>query len=221
MEIKVLRNILQANEVIAQENKNLFQKNNVFVINIMSAPGAGKTSLIEKTIEKLKNRYRIAVIEGDIATSLDAEKLSKYGIPVTQINTEPFGGDCHLDANMIKNALTSLDLSEIDLLLIENIGNLVCPAEFYLGENKKVMLLSVTEGEDKPLKYPLMFRLANLLVVSKTDLLEQAGTNLDKLKKSVLQVNPTLKSIFLSVKTGQGMEQWYTWLTEVIQPYRI
>lgn len=211
MKIKVLTDILQANDAIAVENKQMLKKHGILALNILSSPGAGKTTLLEKTLGSLSGKRRIGVIEGDIATSRDAERLQQYGMPVIQINT---GSACHLDANMIKNALLNLDLSSIDLLFIENVGNLVCPAEFKIGEDHKVMLLSVTEGDDKPLKYPLMFRESSLLLINKMDLLPYTNFDIQAAKKNALQINPQLDIITLSCTTGEGMDLWFRWIAE-------
>jgi hydrogenase nickel incorporation protein HypB len=168
MEVKVLKNILGANEQLAEKNQRLLEQNSVFALNVMASPGAGKTSLILETIRRLKDTVKIGVIEGDISSSVDAETVSKEGVAVIQINT---GGGCHLDANMIANALANLPLADIDLLFIENVGNLICPASFALGEHRKVILSSVPEGDDKPIKYPVMFHEADIVVLNKTDLL--------------------------------------------------
>ncbi|HAG50147.1 MAG: hydrogenase accessory protein HypB [Deltaproteobacteria bacterium GWC2_42_51] len=216
MKVKLVKNILEANDRIAEENKKIFDENGIFVINVMSAPGAGKTTLLEKTIHAIKDKIAIGVIEGDIATTRDAERIEATGAPVVQINTD---GACHLDGNMIRGVIDDLPLSELDLLIIENVGNLVCPAEFKVGENAKVMLLSVTEGDDKPLKYPLMFSEASVLLISKIDLLPHTDFNIAKVKKESLSLNPGLDIIELSAKTGHGMEEWYGWLQErVIMP---
>lgn len=216
MEVKVLKDILEVNDVIAQENARLFKEKGVIVLNIMSSPGAGKTSLILRTLEATrKNGIGVAVIEGDIASKIDAEKIQEQGAPAIQINT---GGACHLDAHMIKSALAHLNLDGISLLIIENVGNLVCPAEFKLGENKKVMLLSVTEGDDKPHKYPLMFNESDALVVNKVDLI--GGTNFDMngFRKAVLNMNPDIKIFEVSCTTGQGIHNWTTWVTNQLPP---
>lgn len=216
MKVKLVKNILEANDRIAEENKKIFDENGIFVINVMSAPGAGKTTLLEKTIHAIKDKIAIGVIEGDIATTRDAERIEATGAPVVQINTD---GACHLDGNMIRGVMDDLPLSQLDLLIIENVGNLVCPAEFKVGENAKVMLLSVTEGDDKPLKYPLMFSEASVLLISKIDLLPHTDFNIAKVKKESLSLNPRLDIIELSAKTGHGMEEWYGWLQErVIMP---
>jgi hydrogenase nickel incorporation protein HypB len=211
MKVKLVKNILEANDRIAEENRRIFKENGMFVINLMSAPGAGKTTLLEKTIFSLKDRIKIGVIEGDIATTRDAERIEAIGIPVVQINTD---GACHLDSNMIRGVIDDLPLSEIELLIIENVGNLVCPAEFKVGEDAKVMLLSVTEGDDKPLKYPLMFSESSLLLINKIDLLTYTDFDITKVKRDSLSINPKLNILEISAKTGEGMEQWYGWIQE-------
>jgi hydrogenase nickel incorporation protein HypB len=211
MKINVVSKILEANERIAGENKKLFDFTGTLVINIMSAPGAGKTTLLQKTIKHLNSAVRIGVIEGDIQGTYDAEQISSLGIPVVQINT---GGACHLDASMISEALESMDLKDIDLLIIENVGNLVCPAEFNVGEHMKVMLLSLSEGHDKPLKYPLMFQESKALVVNKLDLKPYVDADPEKIKKDALSLNSSLKIFELSCKTGEGIEAWTNWLKE-------
>ena len=209
MKVKVVTNILEANDRIAAENKKIFEDAKVYVLNIMSGPGAGKTSLIESSIKEIKGKVRIGVIEGDIAGMDDAERIDKLGIPVVQINT---GGGCHLDANMIREVVTDLPLKELDLLIIENVGKLVCPAEFKLGEDMKVMLLSIAEGHDKPLKYPLMFQESTALVLNKIDLLPYTDADINKIKKDSLSLNPKLKIFEVSCKTGQGISEWAAWL---------
>ncbi|MFC2070796.1 hydrogenase nickel incorporation protein HypB [Chloroflexota bacterium] len=214
MEIKVLKGILDANEAIAARNRDRLDRDDTLTVNVMSSPGAGKTSLVLQIIEKLKPEIKIAVIEGDIASSVDADKVSKHGVPVIQINTE---GGCHLDANMIENALNNLSLGEIDLLLIENVGNLVCPAEFALGEHCKVMLLSTPEGDDKPYKYPLMFTESDVILVNKIDLLPYLDFNTDAFTSVVTGLNPDVKIYPISCKTGEGMETWFLWLKNEIK----
>ncbi len=209
MEVKVVREILEANEVIAKQNKELFSQKGVYVLNLMGAPGTGKTTLLEKTIEMVKDRWPLAVIEGDIATSRDAERVARYGVQVVQINT---GGACHLDGNMVREGLKALNLDGIRLLLVENVGNLVCPAEFNIGEDDKVMVLSVTEGDDKPLKYPLMFQVSSLLILNKVDLLPYVDFDLEKFRDFTRKVNPRLEVIEVSCKTGQGLQRWIEWL---------
>lgn len=213
MKIKVVTRILEANERIAAENRKLFDDAGVYVINLMSAPGAGKTSLLENTIKQIKNRLNLAVIEGDIAGTQDAERINSLGIPVVQINT---GGACHLDANMINEVLVDIPLKEIDLLFIENVGNLVCPAEFNVGEDIKVMVLSITEGDDKPLKYPLMFQESSALILNKTDLLPFTNADLDKIKQDALSLNSKLKIFEVSCKTDKGISEWADWLIKIV-----
>jgi hydrogenase nickel incorporation protein HypB len=217
MKIKVLTDILKANQTIAKENKNFFDQKKILVLNLMSSPGAGKTLILERTIENLKNDFKFAVIEGDVATSNDAKRLVKYKIPVVQITTESFGGACHLDANMVKKAIENLDLSGVQILFIENIGNLICPAEFDLGEDKKIIVLSLTEGEDKPSKYPVAFRNADLLLINKIDLLPHLNINLKLLLQNTKKVNPKLSCIQFSAKTEQGFEKW---LDRLVKEYK-
>ena len=208
MKVKVATKILEANDRIALENRKIFDRAGLFVINLMSGPGAGKTSLLERTMAGRKD-LRIGVIEGDIAGSDDAERIEKFGAPVVQINT---GGACHLDANMISEVLADMPLDEIDLLFIENVGNLVCPAEFKVGEDMKVMLLSIAEGHDKPLKYPLMFQESSALVLNKIDLAPYTDADIGKIKKDALSLNPGLKIFEVSCRTGQGISEWIDWL---------
>jgi hydrogenase nickel incorporation protein HypB len=214
VKVKVVTNILEANDRIAEENRKLFDKSGVYVINIMSAPGAGKTSLLEKTIKEISGKTKIGVVEGDIAGSDDARRIKNLGIPVVQINT---GGACHLDANMIREAIDGFPLKGLELLIIENVGNLVCPAEFKVGEDIKVMLLSITEGDDKPLKYPLMFQESSALVLNKIDLLPYTNADIGKIKKNSLSLNPKLKIFEVSCKTGEGMSKWVKWLQSLIK----
>lgn len=210
--IQVLTDFLEANDEIAQENKRIFDRNKILVLNLMSSPGAGKTLVLEKTLEKLGKDFNFAVIEGDVATSNDAKRLAKYNIPVVQITTESFGGACHLDANMVKKAMEKIDLSRVQILFIENIGNLICPAEFDLGEDKKVIVLSLTEGEDKPSKYPVVFRTSDLLLINKIDLLSHLDINLNLLLRNTKKINPQLSTIKLSAKTEEGFKNWTGWL---------
>jgi len=212
MEVKVItikEDILGANKEKAGSNQERLNKHGILTVNIMSSPGAGKTSLILQTINNLKSKTRVAVIEGDVASTVDAEKVHQQGIPVVQINT---AGGCHLDANMTENALDNLPLEEIDLLFIENVGNLICPAEFALGEHKKVTILSVPEGDDKPHKYPLMFTEADVVLVNKTDLLPYVDFNMSEFSKIVTGLNPKVKIFPVSCKTGEGLEAWFSWL---------
>ena len=214
MKVKVVSHILEANDRIAAENKKLFKESGVYVINLMSAPGAGKTSLIEKTIQEISGKLKIGVIEGDIAGSDDARRIAALRIPVVQINT---GGACHLDANMISEVLDDLPLNDLDLLIIENVGNLVCPAEFKVGENIKVMLLSIAEGDDKPLKYPLMFQESSALILNKIDLLSYTNASIEKIRKNSLSLNPKLKMFEVSCRTGEGIGKWVKWLQSLIK----
>ncbi len=217
MKISVVSKILEANERLAIENRNLFDKSGTYVINLMSAPGAGKTTLLTRTIAALKGKVRIGVIEGDIQGTYDAEQIGNLDVPVVQINT---GGACHLDASMISEAVGDLPLDELDLLIIENVGNLVCPAEFNVGEHEKIMLLSLTEGHDKPLKYPLMFQESKALVINKIDLKPYIDADVDKIRKDALSLNPGLKIFEISCKTGEGIDMWTDWLQQRISADR-
>jgi len=214
MKISVVRDILEANERIALQNRELFRENGLLVINLMSSPGAGKTSLLEKTIAALKGELNIGVIEGDIQSSQDAERIAEKGIPVVQINT---GGACHLDGNMIRDTFGEFNFKELDLLVVENVGNLVCPAEFNVGEDFKVMILSVAEGDDKPAKYPLMFHESKVLLINKVDLLPYVDCSLEKIKNESLKINPDLTVFEVSCRTGEGLEEWYKWLLESVK----
>jgi hydrogenase nickel incorporation protein HypB len=215
--VRVVEDALDANNTIARANRADFDRHGVRVINLMSAPGAGKTTLLERTLSGLEG-VRVGVLEGDVQGSLDADRLASLHVPVTQLNTDPgFGGECHLDANMVRSALAALPLEEIDLLVIENVGNLVCPAEFRVGEDARVMVSSVTEGEDKPLKYPLMFRTCELVVVNKIDLMPHLDYDLDRFLYYLDQVNPGVQRMLLSARTGDGVEAWREWLLAVGQ----
>ncbi|MCE5264499.1 MAG: hydrogenase nickel incorporation protein HypB [Deltaproteobacteria bacterium] len=209
MKIKVVTRILEANDRIAEENRKRFRAAGVYVVNLMGAPGAGKTMLLERTIRALAPRAKIGVIEGDIAGSDDAERIAALDVPVVQINT---GGACHLDANMISEVLGDLPLGELDLLMIENVGNLVCPAEFKVGEDMKMMVLSMTEGDDKPLKYPLMFQESSALVLNKTDLLPYVNADIGKMRRDAWALNPNVKIFEVSCTTGAGIDAWTQWL---------
>jgi len=215
--VTVVRNILEAQEKIARINRALFDSKGVFVINLMSSPGAGKTSLLERTIAALKDYFRIVVIEGDIQSQEDALRIKRLGVDAVQINT---GGACHLDANMIQSALEQVSLDGCNLLIVENVGNLVCPAEFELGEHKKVMILSVTEGDDKPLKYPLMFQKSSVLIINKIDLLPYVTCDVDKIKRVVRELNPQIEIFEISCKTGEGIDQWLEWLKKQISGFK-
>jgi hydrogenase nickel incorporation protein HypB len=212
--VQVVEDILSANQQIALTNRRLFDEKGVFVLNIMAAPGAGKTSLIERTIEALRDRLRIGVIDGDVASTIDADRIARLGIPAVQINT---GGACHLDANMVATALPRLPLDGIDLLLIENVGNLICPTGFALGEYFKVMIASTPEGDDKPYKYPGMFSAVHVLLLNKVDLLPLLEFDLDYFRRGVEALNPDVTFFPVSCKTGEGVSEWTRWLAERCQ----
>ncbi len=210
--VKVLEDVLDANGTIAAANRDDFDRAGVTAVNMMSAPGAGKTTLLERSLRKLDG-VRVGVLEGDVASTLDADRIAHLHVPVVQIETDPsFGGECHLDANMVRSAIPSLELGELDLLLIENVGNLVCPAEFRVGEHHRVMVSSVAEGEDKPLKYPLMFRACELVIVNKIDLLPHLDFDLDRYLHNLDAVHPGVERLLVSAKTGAGVEEWRRWL---------
>jgi hydrogenase nickel incorporation protein HypB len=211
--VRIVEDALDANNTIAQANRADFDRAGVSVVNFMSAPGAGKTTLLERVVPELRGDVRLGVLEGDVQGSMDADRLATLHVPVTQLNTDAgFGGECHLDANMVRSALPSLPLDEIDLLVIENVGNLVCPAEFRVGEDTRAMVISVTEGEDKPLKYPLMFRACELVIVNKIDLLPHLDFDLDKLLYNLDVVHPGVEHLLVSARTGEGIEEWRDWL---------
>lgn len=217
MEIKVVKRVLAANDSIAEENRELFAQNGVFVFNLMSSPGSGKTTLLVETLKRLAPKMSCAVIVGDICSTIDADRLATTGVPVIQVNTDEFGGDCHLAAHVIRSAVSSLDLASIDLLIVENVGNLVCPAEFDMGEDRRGVVLSVTEGEDKPVKYPLMFRVCDMAILSKIDLLPHLENFSDELAiKNMKTVNPKMPIFPLSTKTGEGFEAWMEWLEKQV-----
>ena len=209
MKVAVVKNILEANQRIAAENRQAFDERGLLVINLMSSPGAGKTTLLEKTIQLLKEEWKVGVVEGDIQSTYDAERIGKTGAPVVQINT---GGACHLDSNMVREALKTLELGNLNLLFIENVGNLVCPAEFQLGEHFKAMILSVAEGDDKPLKYPLMFQESRVLLINKIDLLPFCDCNVNLMEERARAINPSLQIFRVSCRTGEGLEDWISWL---------
>jgi hydrogenase nickel incorporation protein HypB len=211
-EIKVVRRVLDANDIMADANRKRFAEKRVFVLNLMSSPGSGKTTTLEKTLQHLIPEFRCAVIVGDICTTADADRLATSGAPVVQINTDEFGGDCHLAAHVIEKALSGLDLEEIDILIVENIGNLVCPAEFDIGEDKRAVILSVTEGEDKPLKYPLMFRECDAALLNKVDLLPYLDYDVKLAAANILQIHPGMPVFETSAKTEEGFAPWLEWL---------
>lgn len=215
MEIPILRNILEANDEVAEQNTRWFEDKGVFVINLMASPGAGKTSFIMRTIENLREVFSIAVIEGDLASKVDAQKISDIGIPAVQINT---GGACHLDATMIKNALGAIEKDDLDLLIIENVGNLVCPAEFKIGEAARVVILSVAEGHDKPLKYPLIFCEADVLIINKIDMLALTDFDMEEIRNITIGMNPDLEIFEISCRSGEGLAGWYDWVKARVKP---
>ena len=216
--VKVVEDALDANNTIAQANREDFDRAGVRVINFMGAPGAGKTALLERVVADLPG-VRVGVLEGDVQGSMDADRLASLHVPVTQLNTDPsFGGECHLDANMVRSALPQLSLDGIDLLVVENVGNLVCPAEFKVGEDARVMVSSVTEGEEKPLKYPLMFRACELVLINKVDLLPHLDFDLDKFIHHLEAVHPGVEHMVVSARTGEGVERWRGWLARAAMP---
>jgi hydrogenase nickel incorporation protein HypB len=216
--VRVATDVLDANATIARANRADFDRAGVRVVNLMSAPGAGKTALLERVFTDGLGGVRAAVLEGDVQGSLDADRLSALHVPVTQLNTDPgFGGECHLDANMVRSALSALALDEIDLLVIENVGNLVCPAEFRVGEDRRAMISSVTEGEDKPLKYPLMFRTCELVVINKVDLLPHLDFSLERFLENLDHVNPGVERMLVSARTGEGVGAFALWLADAAQ----
>jgi hydrogenase nickel incorporation protein HypB len=214
VKVRVVEDALDANNTIARANRDDFDRHGVTVVNLMSAPGAGKTTLLERALDGLS--VRAGVLEGDVQGSLDADRLASLHLPVVQLNTgNGFGGECHLDANMVRSALPSLPLEEIDLLIVENVGNLVCPAEFRIGEDVRIMVSSVAEGEDKPLKYPLMFRACELVVINKLDLLPYVDFDMERFLHHLDAVHPGVETIQLSARTGEGVEEFRTWLQQV------
>jgi hydrogenase nickel incorporation protein HypB len=219
--VRVVESALDANDTIAMANRGDFDRAGVAVVNLMSAPGAGKTMLLERALPGLPG-VRVGVLEGDVAGSLDADRLSRLHVPVTQLNTDQgFGGECHLDANMVRSALPEVPLDEIDLLVIENVGNLVCPAEFRVGEDARAMVCSITEGEDKPLKYPLMFRACELVIVNKIDLLPHLDVDLGLLLANIDAVNPDVPRLLTSARTGEGVDALRDWLVGVAARERV
>jgi hydrogenase nickel incorporation protein HypB len=217
--VMVLENILSENDRVADENRRDLRAAGVHTVNLMSSPGAGKTTLLHRTLVELRDRLRIGVLEGDIATSIDADRLEGLGAAVSLVNTGAgFGGECHLDATMVRSGLARLPLTDLDLLLIENVGNLVCPAEFAVGEDARAMVYAITEGEEKPLKYPVMFRAADVVVVNKIDLLPHLDFDLDRFLANLADVNPKATVIQASSRTGQGVEAWCAWLLAVARP---
>lgn len=215
--IQVVRNVLDANQMVADRMRGQFAHQKVFVLNVMSSPGSGKTTTLIRTLNRLMPELRCAVIVGDICSTHDADKLSETGAPVVQINTDQFGGECHLAAHVIETAVAAMDLEGIDLLIVENIGNLVCPAEFDIGEDLKVVMLSVTEGEDKPIKYPLMFRVCDAALINKIDLLPYLDLTIEAIEQSILQIHPEMPVFNISAKSGEGFDAWVAWLTRHVE----
>jgi hydrogenase nickel incorporation protein HypB len=216
LRVEVLERILGENDRTAAANAVDFASAGVPVVNLMSSPGAGKTMLLQRTLERLAPTTRIGIVEGDIETSLDADRLTGLGAAVSLVNTgNGFGGECHLDATMVRSALPRLSLADLDLLIIENVGNLVCPAEFAVGENTRAMVYSVTEGEEKPLKYPVMFRAVEMVVINKVDLLPHLDFDLDLFLANLADVNPGVRTVLTSARTGEGIDAWCAWLTGV------
>jgi hydrogenase nickel incorporation protein HypB len=211
--LTIKENILGANSEKAEINRKLLNSHGILMINIMSSPGSGKTSLIMRTIDRLRDKFRIAVIEGDIASCIDADKIKQQNIPAIQINT---GGGCHLDAQMIRKALDTLDLDWIDLIFLENVGNLVCPADFDLGAHKNVVILSIPEGDDKPYKYPVVFVEADVVLVNKIDVLPYFDFKLDAFPEIISGLNPSARILPVSAKTGEGMVGWFSWIEETL-----
>lgn len=211
-EIKVVRRVLDVNDKMAAENRRRFSEKNIFVLNMMSSPGSGKTTTLEQTLARLAPEVSMAVIVGDICTTNDADRLARTGVPVVQINTDEFGGDCHLAAHVIEKAAGGIDLEAVELIIVENVGNLVCPAEFDIGEDARVVVLSVTEGEDKPLKYPLMFRECDAAILNKIDLLPYLDYDRQLAVDNIRRIHPQMPVFELSAKTGEGLEAWMDWV---------
>ena len=209
--ITIERKVLEKNDEIAGQNREMFARHKLFVFNLVSSPGAGKTTLLERTIQYLAGSLKLAVIEGDVQTDFDAQRVARYGVPVVQIVTN---GGCHLEARLVQDAVKQMDLHGLNMLVIENVGNLVCPANYDLGEAMKVVLLSVTEGDDKPLKYPGMVRNASVLVINKVDLIPYLDSNVAALRANALQVNPQLRVFEMSCRSGAGVAEWCDWLRE-------
>jgi hydrogenase nickel incorporation protein HypB len=215
--VRVVEDALDANNTIARANREDFDRHGVAVVNLMSAPGAGKTTLLERALAEPPAGLRVGVLEGDVQGSYDSDRIAGLHVPVAQLNTDPgFGGECHLDANMVRSALPTLPLHELDLLVIENVGNLVCPAEFRVGEDVRAMVCAITEGEDKPLKYPLMFRSCELVVINKLDLLPHLDVDLDRLRYHLDAVHPGVRTIAVSARTGDGVGEVREWLSAVV-----
>jgi hydrogenase nickel incorporation protein HypB len=216
-EIKVVRKVLDANDTMAAQNRKVFAEKGLFVINVMSSPGSGKTAILERTLVEIVAEIPSAVIVGDICTTNDADRLARTGAPVVQINTDEFGGDCHLAAHVVAEAVSRLDLGEARLLVVENVGNLVCPAEFDIGEDIRCVVLSVTEGEDKPLKYPLMFRVCDVALLNKIDLIPHLDFDRETVIANIRAINQTMPIFQVSARTGEGFAPWLEWLKEKVK----
>jgi hydrogenase nickel incorporation protein HypB len=212
--IDVVENILSANDAMAAKNRRLLDEASTLALNIMASPGAGKTSLIEHTVQEFSGRFKLAVIDGDIATSIDADRAAAVGAVAYQINT---GGECHLDAVMLNNALENLSIDDIDIMIVENVGNLICPASFKLGTHKSVLIASIPEGDDKPYKYPTMYRGVDALVINKIDLLPYINFNMDYFQRGVEALNPGLVTFSLSCTSGEGIDRWLSWVKDTFQ----
>ena len=217
MEIKIVRKVLDVNDTMAKQNRKMFSEKGIFVLNVMSSPGSGKTAILERTLSLIMPDIKSAVIVGDICTSNDADRLAGTGVPVVQVNTDEFGGDCHLAAHVIGNAANNLDLDDIDFLIVENVGNLVCPAEFDIGESARIVVLSVTEGEDKPVKYPLMFRECNAALLNKVDLLPYLDYDKEMAIGYIHQIHPDMPVFEISAKTEEGFDPWIDWLKKKVR----
>ncbi|MGC1390764.1 MAG: hydrogenase nickel incorporation protein HypB [Bacteroidales bacterium] len=218
MEIKIMKNILDRNQNKADEVRNLLRSKNILMVNIISSPGAGKTTLLERTCEALGTKFRIGVIEGDITTDRDAQRLKKYNIPIVVINTE---GGCHLDSNSISKVLDSFDLDNLDVLFVENVGNLICPSQFDLGESFKLAVVSTTEGDDKPGKYPMLFREAVAVLLNKIDLIPYTNFNFGSFSSDLKKINAQITMFEISCTSGDGLTEWYKWITDQIVEYRL
>ncbi len=220
-EIKIIKKVLAANDAIAELNLKFFTEKGILTMDIMSSPGSGKTMILEKTIARLKDKYKCGVIEGDVATTNDSVRLQKLGIEVVQINTNAFGGDCHLEAEWIKDAALNFDLDNLDILFVENVGNLVCPAEFKTGMDFNIVILSTTEGEDKPVKYPLMFRVSQVMIINKMDLLPYLDIDLKLMEDNAKKINPELKILLTSAKTEEGFDEWIEWIETEVEKKKV
>lgn len=216
MEIKIMKNILDRNQNKANEVREILRRQKVLMANIISSPGAGKTSLLERTCEELGDKYRIAVIEGDITTDRDAQRLKKFDIPIVVINTE---GGCHLDSHSISRVLGEFDLKNIDIMFVENVGNLICPSQFDLGEEFKIAVVSTTEGDDKPGKYPMLFREAKVVVLNKIDLIPYTNFNIVNFKTDLDKINPQIPLLELSCTKGDGLHNWFEWISSQLRSY--